>query len=201
MKNLQKSAAIVAAIFGVCALIHLPYTFLTRLGVIERIPALGVAITCLGVLICVSEVVYFALMLASKLPSKSVKISATMILIVPAISAVVRVCGYFAGVTDGAFAQWWGANAGIISNVSMGASAWAVVWLVWLSTQFRSGSWAMIMSVVAAYETLLNLIVWNFVASTVQIPSGVYLAILVQYYIVWTLFYPAIGCYYKSSDR
>lgn len=198
MKKLNTAASITAAIFGVCALIHIPYNILSRVGVIARTPAWTTAITFIGIAICLAEVVFFALMLRSKSPTKCVKWPVAMVMIVPALSALVRLGGYLAKSCGGGFAEWWGSGADAIATISTVASAWAVVWLLVLAVCFGRGSMARVMSFVAAYETLLNLVVWNVATITAMVTPTIYTLILVQYYIVWPLFYIAIGRYYRA---
>lgn len=198
MKKLNTAALVTAAIFGVCALIHIPYNILSRAGVIAHTPAWTTAITFIGIAICLAEEVFFALMLRSKSPTKCVKWPVAMVMIVPALSALVRLGGYLAKSCGEGFAEWWGSGADAIATMSTVASAWAVVWLLVLAFCFGRGSMARVMSFVAAYETLLNLVVWNVATITAMVTPTIYTLILVQYYIVWPLFYIAIGRYYRA---
>lgn len=199
MKKLNAAAIATAAIFGACALVHIPYNILSRVGVIARTPAWNTAINFIGIAICLAEVVFFALMLRSKAPTKCIKWPVAMVMIIPAISALVRMGGYWAKTCGGGFAEWWNSGADVVSTMSLGASAWAVVWLLVLAFCFARGSMARVMSFVAAYETLLNLVVWNIATLAAMVTPTIYTLILVQYYIVWPLFYIAIGRYYKSK--
>jgi hypothetical protein len=55
-------------------------------------------------------------------------------------------------------------------------------------------------SFVAAYETLFSLVLWTFLAGIVTVPPTAYTLILVQYYVVWTLFYVALAAHYKKVE-
>lgn len=199
MNKLRQAAFAVATIFGACALIHLPYNILTKAHIISSTPAWRTIIAFVGIVICLSEVVFFAYMARSKESSKCVKLPAIMVMIVPAISALIRIGNYTSG-QCACFAEWWKSGNSFIEVLSPIISIWAVVWLIVLGFCFRSNKVTMTMSFVAAYETLFSLVLWTFLAGIVTVPPYAYTLILVQYYVVWTLFYVAIAAHYKKTE-
>ena len=199
MNKLRQAAFAVAAIFGACALIHLPYNILTKAHIISSTPAWRTVIAFVGIVICLSEVIFFAYMARSKESSKCLKLPAIMVLIVPAISALIRIGNYTSG-QCACFAEWWKSGSDFIGVLSPIISIWAVIWLFVLGFCFRRNKVIMVMSFVAAYETLFSLVLWTFLAGIVTVPPYAYTLILAQYYVVWTLFYIAIGAYYKKIE-
>lgn len=199
MNKLRQAAFAVAAIFGACALIHLPYNILTKAHIISSTPAWRTVIAFVGIVICLSEVIFFAYMARSKESSKCLKLPAFMVLIVPAISALIRIGNYTSG-QCACFAEWWKSGSDFIGVLSPIISIWAVIWLIVLGFCFRRNKVIMVMSFVAAYETLFSLVLWTFLAGIVTVPPYAYTLILAQYYVVWTLFYVAIGAYYKKIE-
>ena len=197
MNKLRQAAFAVAAIFGACALIHLPYNILTKAHIISSTPAWRTIIAFVGIIICLSEVVFFAYMARSKESSKCVKLPAIMVMIVPAISSLIRIGNYISKQSAG-FAEWWKTCSDFIEVLSPIISIWAVVWLIVMGFCFRSNKVTMAMSFVAAYETLLSLVLWTFLAGIVTVSPTAYTLILVQYYVVWALFYIAIAAHYKK---
>ena len=64
MKHLFNAGIATALFFVFCAVVHLPYFFLTRLHVIEPCASMSMTISILGTMICIVEVIYFGYLLA-----------------------------------------------------------------------------------------------------------------------------------------
>ena len=199
MKSISKAANLTASFFLFCAIVHLPYFFLTRLQVIERCAAMSMVISVLGTLICIVEVIFFGYVLAKGSLNNSTKGAVWSILLVPAFSALERIGNIVAGsCSGGAFAEWWAAQSFWVGGISSFFSAVAVVALVWLGLSVSKSRFAMIMSFVVAYEAFLTLLLWSILSPTVAISQGVYTAVLLQYYIVWPVFYVSLAHYFRS---
>lgn len=199
MNRLSKAANATAMFFVFCALVHLPYFFLTRLHVVAPSAVMSAFISILGTLICVAEVIFFAYVLAHGRLDCSTKGAVWSILVVPAFSALERTGNIVAGACNGAFAEWWAAQGTWVGTVSTLFSALAVVALIWLGVCLRRDRIAMIMSFVVAYESFLTLLLWSILASVITVSQGLYSAILVQYYILWPLFYFALAHYFRTN--
>ena len=199
MKHLFNAGIATALFFVFCAVVHLPYFFLTRLHVIEPCASMSMTISILGTMICIVEVIYFGYLLARANLDCSAKGAAWSILLVPAFSALERIGNIVAGsCSEGAFAEWWAAQSFWVGGISSFFSAVAVVALIWLGLSVRKSRFAMIMSFVVAYEAFLTLLLWSILSPTVAISRGVYTAVLLQYYIVWPLFYVSLAYHFRS---
>lgn len=199
MKHLFNAGIATALFFVFCAVVHLPYFFLTRLHVIEPCASMSMTISILGTMICIVEVIYFGYLLARANLDCSAKGAVWSILLVPAFSALERIGNIVAGsCSEGAFAEWWAAQSFWVGGISSFFSAVAVVALIWLGLSVRKSRFAMIMSFVVAYEAFLTLLLWSILSPTVAISRGVYTAVLLQYYIVWPLFYVSLAYYFRS---
>lgn len=202
MKNLSRAAWSLAAYIGLCGLIHLPYTFLTRAGIIERSVEMSNFITIItGPMICIAEVVFFCYMLSKIKSEKGLRGAVLTLLTVPAVSAVVRIGNFMAGRGCDGFASFWGEWGGMMNNLSTLFSVVAVVALIWLALCFRRGSMASIMSWVATYDTIFTLIVWEILAPKTSLPTWLHPFALVQFYVIWILFYVAIAQYYQPKAK
>lgn len=201
MSKVSKAAIATALFFIFCALVHLPYFFLTRLHVIESCRAMSTTISILGTLICVVEVVFFAYVLMHGGLNRAAKGAVWSIMVVPAFSAFERTGNIIAGACQGAFAEWWAAQGAWVGGVSSFFGIFAVVALIWLGICLRRERCAMVMSFVVAYEALLTFVLWTLLAPTVTISQGLYSAVLVQYYILWPLFYFALARYFRGAEK
>ena len=202
MKKLSCAAWAVAAYIGVCGLVHLPYMFLTRAGVVERSAMMQDFITIVsGPMICLAEVILFAYMLTKIRGEKSLWGAILTLLTVPAVSAIVRIGNFAAARGCDCLAVFWGEWGGLMNNISTLFSVVAIVALVWLALSLRRGLMARIMSWVATYDTVFTLIGWEILVSKVALPSWLHPFALVQFYVIWVLFYVALAKYYKPQER
>lgn len=202
MKQLSRAAWAVAAYIAFCGVIHLPYMFLTRAGVVEQGVEMSRLIAIMaGPVICISEVLFFAYMFTKIASARSQRAAVLTLLTVPAVSAMERVGNFVAGLGDSRFAEMWSVCGDAMNNISTLFSVVAIVALCWLAMCLRRGSMAQIMSFVAAYDTLFTLVVWSVLAPTMTLPVWLYPLALIQYYIVWVLFYVAFARYYRISTR
>ncbi len=198
MTKTYRPAVWIAAYFVLCALVHVPYTVLLRSGVIERSPAWSLAMAVLGMSICVAEVVFFAVVLAQKGGSLKLftKIPIVLVMWIAGYSALVRIANIAAGYDFELFNTFWKTHRALLGDtVPTINSMLAVPVLCWLGMSFDRGSLARVAAVLAAYETLFTLVLWGVVANHVSIPTGVYYFNLVQYYVLWALFYGSMACY------
>lgn len=199
-KRLFNAGIATALFFVFCAIVHLPYFFLTRLQVIEPSAVMSTTISILGTLICVVEVIYFGYLLAKADLTCCTKGAVWSILVVPAFSALERTGNIISAACQGSFAEWWAAQASWVGGVSSFFSIFAVVALVWLGICLRNGRAAMWMSFVVAYEALLTFVLWSVISLKTPISQEIYTAVLIQYYIVWPLFYVALAYYFRSHN-